>query len=70
MNIATWPVGYQELDLPATFPLHLQRYLPNIYNVDRHEGDPIRAVVLVATREVADEELFSTYFEVVENGQG
>ncbi|RUO97175.1 hypothetical protein BC936DRAFT_140858 [Jimgerdemannia flammicorona] len=60
------PVGYQELDLSPTFPLGLQRFLPNVYNTDRDADGPIRVVVLVAMREVRDEELFSTYFEIVE----
>ncbi|RUS24085.1 hypothetical protein BC938DRAFT_474150 [Jimgerdemannia flammicorona] len=59
-------VGYQELDLSPAFPLGLQRFLPNVYNTDRDADGPIRVVVLVAMREVRDEELFSTYFEIVE----
>ncbi|KAI9312085.1 hypothetical protein BX666DRAFT_1988668 [Dichotomocladium elegans] len=58
-------VQYQEVDLPPSFPMELRQYIPNIY---WSEHDPstenTRVVVLVATREIADNsELFSTYMD-------
>lgn len=62
-------VVYQEIDIPPNFPLHLQKFLPNIFYRPVLEEDvcrPRRVVVLISIREINEgEELFSTYFTVV-----
>ena len=57
-------VSYEEVDLPAV-PYPLRRYLPYAWYRAR-VPPPMRAVVLVAQRDIREgEELFSNYFTVV-----
>lgn len=60
-------VRYQELNIPSDFPLHLRHLLPNLHN--HRQWAPwdhfTRVVLIVSTRPVKDEELFSTYNEIV-----
>uniref|UniRef100_A0A8C0CNB8 SET domain containing 9 n=1 Tax=Balaenoptera musculus TaxID=9771 RepID=A0A8C0CNB8_BALMU len=58
-------VCYQELDVPAVFPIELKQYLPNIaYSYDKQS--PLRCVILVALRDIKQgEELFSNYYTIV-----
>ncbi|KAH8555528.1 hypothetical protein BGW37DRAFT_139640 [Umbelopsis sp. PMI_123] len=58
-------VRYQEIDIPANFPLELRKYIPNLYLTDRSIESSWRLVALIATRRIENEELFSTYFECV-----
>ncbi|XP_036361461.1 SET domain-containing protein 9-like isoform X1 [Octopus sinensis] len=68
-------VAYQEFDISSNFPIHLSRYLPyveysgglNLYN---SVNGLLRGVALVSLRSIhAGEELFSTYFTVIEAPQ-
>ncbi|XP_052274776.1 SET domain-containing protein 9-like isoform X2 [Dreissena polymorpha] len=68
-------VAYQEFDVPLSFPAHLRKYLPNtqaglhIEGVNRDSEIPrlLRLVVLVSLREIVKgEELFSTYYTIVQ----
>ncbi|KAK7485347.1 hypothetical protein BaRGS_00023446 [Batillaria attramentaria] len=64
-------VAYQEFDVPADFPFHLRKYLPNNFYSSSFERSHLpqrltRLVALVAVRDIqCGEELFSTYFTVV-----
>ena len=73
-------VAYQEINIPISFPLHLRKYLPNIYYSSRFAGNTsdasgvhdspdvilMRVVVLLSTAEInVNEELFSSYFTEV-----
>eukprot|EP00794_Sanderia_malayensis_P008146 gene8146-9017_t len=70
-------VVYQEVDIPVSFPLHLRKYLPNIFYQNQWldkdvEADGkemqllIRIVVLMSLRCIEkDEELLSAYFTEV-----
>lgn len=73
-------VAYQEYDLPADFPLHLRRYIPNVHYIKMSDGSvdimqvpddrTIRMVVLVSLRDIYEgEELFSSYFTLVQDGK-
>ncbi|KAI9469320.1 hypothetical protein BDB00DRAFT_264733 [Zychaea mexicana] len=59
-------VQYHEIDLPPSFPTELRQYLPNIYwnglNTMTHYT---RVVALMATKDIKDTELFSTYMDTV-----
>ncbi|KAI9266507.1 hypothetical protein BDA99DRAFT_505884 [Phascolomyces articulosus] len=59
-------VRYHEIDLPTTFPIELRQYLPNIYwNGLDTLTHYTRVVALVATKDIKDTELFSTYMDAV-----
>jgi len=63
-------VTYQEVDIPACFPPHLRRFLPNVFyspNLTSHDSHRlVRTVALVSLRDIEEgEELFSNYFTVV-----
>lgn len=65
-------VVYQEFDIPVSFPLHLRKYLPNVYYQNRFLEEHfdntenyclMRIVVLMSLRQIKkNEELFSAYF--------
>ncbi|GCB64219.1 SET domain-containing protein 9 isoform X1 [Scyliorhinus torazame] len=58
-------VCYQEFDVPATFPVELRQYIPNV-NYGHIAERPLRCVVLVALRDIEKgEELFSNYYTIV-----
>ncbi|CAH2296306.1 SET domain-containing 9 [Pelobates cultripes] len=58
-------VCYQEFNVPASFPVELRQYLPNINYSHDIEG-PLRCVVLIALKDIGcGEELFSNYFTFV-----
>ncbi|XP_043544999.1 SET domain-containing protein 9 [Chiloscyllium plagiosum] len=58
-------VCYQEFDVPATFPIELRQYIPNV-NYGQNVERPLRCVVLVALRDIEKgEELFSNYYTIV-----
>ncbi|XP_046561407.1 SET domain-containing protein 9-like [Haliotis rubra] len=64
-------VAYQEFDIPSDFPFQLLKYIPNVHygaSTDSITHDRLmRVVVLVSTRDIqCGEELFSTYFTVVQ----
>ena len=55
---------YQELEIDS-LPIELWKYIPNIhYNNNESFAKVKKVVVLVATRDIKDEELFSTYIDV------
>ena len=73
-------VAYHEVDIPISFPLHLRKFLPNIYYRNKFSTDPsgdsdlgdssevvlLRIVVLLSISDInASEELLSTYFTEV-----
>eukprot|EP00054_Salpingoeca_dolichothecata_P004918 m.32461 g.32461 ORF g.32461 m.32461 type:complete len:255 (+) comp14972_c0_seq1:157-921(+) len=57
-------VMYVELDLPATFPLQLRHLCCNAHYASSSVDSPLRIVALLATRDIEDEELFSSYFSM------
>ncbi|XP_078075044.1 SET domain-containing protein 9 [Mustelus asterias] len=58
-------VCYQEFDVPATFPVELRQYIPNV-NYGHDIERPLRCVVLVALRDIEKgEELLSNYYTIV-----
>ncbi|XP_019642137.1 PREDICTED: SET domain-containing protein 9-like [Branchiostoma belcheri] len=66
-------VAYQEYNIQVDFPFTLRKYLPNIHYSPNLQtaGDAsyrsLRVVVLVSLRDIqAGEELFSSYFTLVE----
>eukprot|EP00088_Acartia_fossae_P038037 TRINITY_DN3931_c0_g1_i1.p2 TRINITY_DN3931_c0_g1~~TRINITY_DN3931_c0_g1_i1.p2 ORF type:complete len:271 (+),score=36.42 TRINITY_DN3931_c0_g1_i1:27-839(+) len=63
-------VCYQELDLPiSTFPLALRKFIPNVNyaSVSQDGFRDLKVVVLVALRDIsAGEELFSSYFTIIQ----
>ncbi|XP_071117971.1 SET domain-containing protein 9-like [Haliotis cracherodii] len=64
-------VAYQEFDIPSDFPFRLRKYIPNVHfsaSIDSTTLNRLmRVVVLVSTRDIqCGEELFSTYFTVVQ----
>ncbi|XP_066298577.1 SET domain-containing protein 9-like [Branchiostoma lanceolatum] len=66
-------VAYQEYNIKVDFPFSLRKYLPNIHyspNLQTSQDAgyrSIRVVVLVSLRDIeAGEELFSSYFTLVE----
>ncbi|TPX64057.1 hypothetical protein SpCBS45565_g06157 [Spizellomyces sp. 'palustris'] len=72
-NVAIPPnVHYQELNIPPSFPLHLRKYVSNIhYAAAWRPWDDVvtRIVLLIANRDIDDEELFSTYHETPKTAQ-
>ena len=68
-------VAYQEINIPISFPLHLRKYLPNIYYRNKFLDDSfdfqenqilMRLVVLLSLSNISvNEELFSAYFTEV-----
>ncbi|VDI43745.1 Hypothetical predicted protein, partial [Mytilus galloprovincialis] len=62
-------VAYQEFDIPADFPFHLRKFIPNNFYSSSYENEEIRqtrVIVLVSLRNIKEgEELFSSYFTVV-----
>jgi hypothetical protein len=61
-------VCYQEVDLPIEFPHQLRQYIPNMY-WNQHVNvmkTSMRVVALVSLREIENEELFSTYMDLIE----
>ncbi|ELU04644.1 hypothetical protein CAPTEDRAFT_155045 [Capitella teleta] len=63
-------VAYQEYDFPLDFPLNQRKYIPNVFHaasIHYHGVSRLcRTVVLISTRDIQEgEELFSTYFTVV-----
>ncbi|KAL4235688.1 SET domain-containing protein 9 [Mactra antiquata] len=65
-------VAYQEFDVPAKFPSHLRKYIPNTEARLHQDMEQsmfnrlLRMVVLVSIRDIhPGEELFSTYFTIV-----
>jgi len=73
-------VAYHEVDIPISFPLHLRKFLPNIYYHNKFSSDPsgisdigdtsevvlLRVVVLLSISDIyACEELLSSYFTEV-----
>ncbi|KNC96033.1 uncharacterized protein SPPG_08628 [Spizellomyces punctatus DAOM BR117] len=61
-------VHYQELNIPPNFPLHLRKYISNIHYAAAWrpwDDDVTRVVLLIANRDIEDDELFSTYHETV-----
>lgn len=60
-------VTYFEYFLPPKFPQHLRSFIPNIYlNMENAElctdvEEGLKMIVLVTTKDVEDEELFSDY---------
>ncbi|XP_064632865.1 SET domain-containing protein 9-like [Lineus longissimus] len=63
-------VAYQEFDVPHDFPFGLRKYIPNIYYNPSTPDKPhrtTRTVLLVSLRDIEEgEELFSTYYTVVQ----
>jgi hypothetical protein len=61
-------VCYQEIDIPKDFTRSLRKWIPNSYY---GPTDPFtsttRIVALVATRQIENEELFSTYMDTFHN---
>ncbi|XP_049602584.1 SET domain-containing protein 9 [Syngnathus scovelli] len=58
-------VCYQEFDVSDTFPVEFRHYLPNV-NYSPRSQRPLRCVVLVSLRDIAEgEELFSNYYTIV-----
>ncbi|KAG2225756.1 hypothetical protein INT45_011424 [Circinella minor] len=59
-------VRYHEIDLPTSFPTELRQYIPNIYwsGLDTLTHYT-RVVALVATKDINDTEIFSTYMDAV-----
>ncbi|XP_073538230.1 SET domain-containing protein 9 isoform X1 [Phyllobates terribilis] len=65
-NVHEANVCYQEFDVPASFPVELRQYIPNVRYSHDVEG-PLRCVVLVALRDIrCGEELFSNYFTLIQ----
>ncbi|XP_071850141.1 uncharacterized protein [Apostichopus japonicus] len=60
-------VAYQELNIDHNFPLHLRKYLPNVfYCAGQLHQRPLRTVVLVSLRDIQPgEELLSSYFTLI-----
>ena len=65
-------VAYHEMTIPADFPIHLRKYIPNIsyrtvFLDEAGNFPPLKIVGLVATRLIQEgDELYSTYISVVD----
>jgi hypothetical protein len=60
-------VEYQELDLPPGFDSRLRKWIPNVHHSQdwNPDQDKTRVVLLLTTKDVQNQELFSTYHETV-----
>ena len=60
-------VEYQELDVPSDFNPRLKKWLPNVHYSSHWspDRDKTRIVLLVTTKDVENEELFSSYHETL-----
>ncbi|KAJ3221818.1 hypothetical protein HK099_003074 [Clydaea vesicula] len=60
-------VRYQELNVPPTFPMELRYLIPNLHYRENWIPfeDFTRVICLISTRDLKNEELFSTYNDVV-----